>query len=42
MAHNPKFDRRVKAAMSSKSPSTRVKILLNANQIYNDALKGSN
>ena len=41
MAHNPKFDRRVKSAMSTSSPKTKVKILLNAAQIYNDALKGN-
>ena len=42
MAHNPKFDRRVKAAMSTSNPKTKVKLMLNATQIYNDALKGTN
>ena len=34
MAHNPKFDRRVHAANKAISPKTKVKILLNAAQIY--------
>ena len=37
-----KFDRRVHAASKASSPKTKVKILLNAAQIYNDALKGTN
>ena len=36
-----KFDRRVNAAMASKNPKTRIKLLLNAAQIWKDALKGS-
>ena len=34
MPHSDKFDRRVNSIKATKNPKTKVKILLNAAQIY--------